>query len=139
MLARPRAVRIIHRAHEISETELDSGIRHARRFIEQLGYERCWSSIFSSDAILDALKSDRAAGRSRLPASPPDRTNDDRRRQARGVAAAGYHALLTEEWRHREGQSRQNRRHGWHEPFARRAREMARALLAIRRFQSIRQ
>lgn len=30
---------IIHRAHEISETELDSGIRHARSFIEQLGYE----------------------------------------------------------------------------------------------------
>ena len=30
---------IIHRAYEISETELDSGIGHGRRFIEQLGEE----------------------------------------------------------------------------------------------------
>jgi hypothetical protein len=26
---------IIHRAHEISEAELDDGMRHARRFIER--------------------------------------------------------------------------------------------------------
>jgi hypothetical protein len=28
---------IIHRAHEISEAELDEGFRHARRFITRFG------------------------------------------------------------------------------------------------------
>ena len=44
-------------------------------------------------------------------------------------AAACYHALLTDEMRHSEGQFRLNRRPGWHESIAPQAWQMARALL----------